>query len=333
MILGGFPEQIWRSRPRRAAFLLLGLPRRSPPCAGAARRRRRRARRRRCCASRRSRSMPAIPAGGASARCLSRRLGAEQRQRPLRRHLRAPRRGRRGDRAERRRHAVPLRAAGRAGRGARPHRAAPARARPGDAQVEPRHRIDGDRRRPAVGRVRAAQYDLALPPRRPRAPTASARPEPMRRWRGNQRPGGDGRGSPTAASWSSAKAATTADATSDAVLFAGDPARAGHAAPPRSAIGGVPGYRVDRRRPAAGRAAAHPQPALRLARGLSAVVTIAETRGLRAGGDDRGPRDRGAAAPLSVDNMEALSVTARTAGRSSGSPRTTISSRCSGPCC
>ena len=98
------------------------------------------------------------------------------------------------------------------------------------------------------------------------AATASARPEPMRRWRANSGPEAmarlaDGRFLVLG------EGLNDRDATSDAVLFDGDPALSRHARLPAPLPAGA-GLSGDRRRLAAGRAADHPQPALRLARGL-----------------------------------------------------------------
>ena len=94
MILGGFPEQLWRSRLKRSAFLILAFAALATNIARAARAaaagsgggdpgvRAGRARRER-----------SGPAAGRQPR-LSRRLGAEQRFGPLRRPLLAPCRGR-----------------------------------------------------------------------------------------------------------------------------------------------------------------------------------------------------------------------------------------------
>ena len=71
---------------------------------------------------------------------------------------------------------VPLRLAGGTRARAAAHRSAGRRSGPGDSQVESRYRIDGGARPLAVGRVREAQYDLALPGRGPRRRGLGAAP-------------------------------------------------------------------------------------------------------------------------------------------------------------
>ena len=292
MILGGFPEQIWRSRPKRAAFLLLAFlalatmvpPPPEPAPAGPA------------MAMLRFAPVPldaGDPARRRLGRSLSRRLGAQQRQPALRRHLRAPRRGRRGDRAQRRRHLVPLRAAGRAGR--EPVRIVPLPSGPGPAtrKSQPRHRIDGDRRRLALGRVRAAQHDLALPPRRPRRHRFGPA-RPMRRWRANSGPEAmarlaDGRflvfgEGPTTATRPATRCCSTA--------IRREPGTRASLLHYRR----VPGYRVTDATLAARRAAADPQPPLRLARRLFAGGDDRRRRRFARRRDDRAPRGRAAGA-------------------------------------
>jgi hypothetical protein len=95
---------------------------------------------------------------------------------------------------------------------------------------------------------------------------------------------------------------------SDAALFEGDPAD------PRTVASAlryrrVPGHRVTD-------AAVLPDGRLLLLNrqfgwfgGLSAVLTVADARGLRAGGIIEGRELARLAPPLTVDNMEALSVT------------------------
>jgi hypothetical protein len=139
------------------------------------------------------------------------------------------------------------------------------------------------------------------------AAASAARPPAMRRWRANAGPEalarladgrfivfGEGPGD--------------ARRTSEAVLFDGDPADpATHSSPVRYVR--VPGYRITD-------AALLPDGRLVLLNrryapfeGMSAVVTVADVGGLRPGGTIEGREIAALRPPLTVDNMEALSVT------------------------
>ncbi len=229
MKLGGFPERIWRvaaraDRLRARRRPAAGDDRRPRPAAASAGRRRSRARLRR-----RSRSTRTIRAGAGSAACIflggwalrsdDRRFGGD---------FGDACRGWRGDRAQRRRHAVPLPAARRGPRPG-PVRSAADRPRPAHPQVEPRHRGDAGRRGDQpLDRLRAPQHDLALPPRRPRA---------RRRRRGRRRCGAGAamRGPEAMVRLADGRFLVFAEGRddgrdhSDAVLFDGDPGRSGHA--------------------------------------------------------------------------------------------------------
>ena len=151
---------------------------------------------------------------------------------------------------------------------------------------------------------------------------SAARPAAMRRWRGNG-------GAEAMVRLADGRFLVFAEgrgrwpAISEAVLFDGDPAvpaRRRRALRYRR----PPGYRVTD-------AALLPDGRLLLLnrrfawlRGLSAQLVVADLRGC-AGRDDRGREIATLEAPLTVDNMEALASRGRAAGRSSGSPRTTIS--------
>jgi len=139
------------------------------------------------------------------------------------------------------------------------------------------------------------------------AATARAQPEAMRRWRGNAGPEAmtelpDGRFLVLA------EGPDDGRPTSEAVLFDGDPAEPGTRAA-RLRYRRVPGYRVTD-------AALLPDGRLiflnrRFAwfEGFSAVVTVAGTEGLAEGATIAGRALATLRAPVSVDNMEALSVT------------------------
>jgi hypothetical protein len=129
----------------------------------------------------------------------------------------------------------------------------------------------------------------------------------MRRWRGNAGPEAmarlaDGR------FLLFAEGPDDQRATSDAVLFEGDPAEPGTRAV-RLRYRRVPGYRVTD-------AGLLPDGRLILLNrrfawleGFSAVVTVAETRGLTEGATIAGREVAALRPPVTVDNMEALSVT------------------------
>jgi hypothetical protein len=136
---------------------------------------------------------------------------------------------------------------------------------------------------------------------------SAARPALMRRWRINA-------GAEAMARLADgrfivfAEGASDGRGTSEAVLFEGDPADpATRSAPVRYVR--VPGYRITD-------AALLPDGRLvllnrryALFEGISAVVTAADVRGLRAGGTIEGREIAALRQPLTVDNMEALSVT------------------------
>jgi hypothetical protein len=139
------------------------------------------------------------------------------------------------------------------------------------------------------------------------AATASARPPPMRRWRANT-------GAEAMARLADGRFLVLSEGpsdlkpTSEAVLFDGDPAEPGTRSA-RLSYRRVPGYRVTD-------AAALPDGRLILLNrrfawleGFSAVVTIAGTGNLREGAVIEGREVAALRAPVSVDNMEALSVT------------------------
>jgi hypothetical protein len=133
-----------------------------------------------------------------------------------------------------------------------------------------------------------------------------ARPPLMRRWRANAGPEAmvrltDGR-------FIVFGEGTNGGATSEAVLFDGDPADPATRAFPLT-YRRVPGYRITD-------AALLPDGRLlllnrrfELFEGISAVVTIAEARDLRPGGTIEGREIAALRPPVTVDNMEALSVT------------------------
>lgn len=136
---------------------------------------------------------------------------------------------------------------------------------------------------------------------------AGAQPRPMRRWRGNSGPEAmvrlsDGR------FLVFSEGRDNGEPFSDAALFAGDPAERG-----------TPGVALRYRRPAGFRvtdAALLPDGRVLILNrrfswlgGISARLAVAETRGLRAGATIEGRAIAELAAPLTADNMEALSVT------------------------
>lgn len=306
MILGGFPEQLWRSRPRRAAFLLLAFfalativaPAPEPPLPGPA--------------TAILRFVP-VPLDAGDPR--QGRVGALLYRGGWELASDSPRFGGISALHVADGEAIALSDAGTlfrfalpAGRGAERVRIVPLPSGPGPATrksnrdtesmvVRGRWLWAGFERHNTIWRYRRA--DLAA--------TASARPEPMRRWRANSGPEAmtrlaDGRFLVLG------EGLNDRQATSGAVLFDGDPAE------PRTAAFSlryrrVPGYRATD-------AAVLPDGRLivlnrRFAwlEGWSAVVTIAETRALRAGGTIEGRAVAALRPPVSVDNMEALSVT------------------------
>ena len=306
MILGGFPEQIWRSRPKRAAFLLLAflllatiVPRSpEPPPPGPA------------LATLRFAPVP-LDAGHPGRR----RLGALLYLGGWQLGSDSPRFGSISALHVEGGEAIALSDAGTlfrfalpAGRGAERVRIVPLPSGPGPATRKSNRDTEsmvidgvslwaGFERHNMIWRYRRA--DLAA--------TASAQPDPMRRWRANSGPEAmarlaDGRFLVLG------EGLNDLQATSDAVLFDGDPALATTPAF-RLRYRRVPGYRATD-------AALLPDGRLLILNrrfawleGWSAVVTIAETRGLRAGGTIAGREVAALRPPVSVDNMEALSVT------------------------
>ena len=306
MILGGFPEQIWRSRPKRAAFLLLSLlalatvvpapPEPAPPGPAMATLR-----------------FAPVPLDAGDPR--RRRLGALLYLGGWELSSDSPRFGSISALHVEGGEAIALSDAGTlfrfalpAGQGAERVRIVPLPEGPGPATRKSNRDTEsmvvdgaslwaGFERHNMIWRYRRA--DLAA--------TASARPEPMRRWRANSGPEAmarlaDGRFLVLG------EGLNDLHPTSDAVLFDGDPALAGT---PASLLHyrRVPGYRATD-------AALLPDGRLLILNrrfawfeGWSAVVTVAETRGLRAGGTIESREVAALRQPVSVDNMEALSVT------------------------
>jgi hypothetical protein len=306
MILGGFPEQIWRSRPKRAAFLLLCLlalatvvpapP--EPAPAGPA--------------SAMLRFVP-VPLDAGDPR--RRRLGALLYLGGWELSSDSPRFGSISALHVEGGEAIALSDAGTifrfalpAGQGAERVRIVPLPSGPGPATRKSNRDTEsmvidgaslwaGFEHHNMIWRYRRA--DLAA--------TASARPEPMRRWRANSGPEAmarlaDGRFLVLG------EGLNDRHPTSDAVLFDGDPALAGTPAF-LLRYRRVPGYRATD-------AALLPDGRLLILNrrfawleGWSAVVTVAGTRGLRAGGTIESREVAALRQPVSVDNMEALSVT------------------------
>jgi hypothetical protein len=305
MILGGFPEQIWRSRPKRAAFLLLvfgalativpappepapagpatAILRFAPVPLDAGDPRRRRA-------------GALLYLGGWELASDSPRFGSISALHVMGGEVIAL-----SDAGTLFRFALP------AGRGEERVRIVPLPAGPGPATRKSNRDTEsmaisgpwlwaGFERHNMIWRYRRA--DLAA--------TASARPEPMRRWRANSGPEAmarlaDGR------FLVFGEGLNDLHAFSDAVLFDGDPALA---RTPAFALRyrRVPGYRVTD-------AAVLPDGRLLILNrrfawleGWSAVVTVADLRGLRAGGTIESREVAALRPPASVDNMEALSV-------------------------
>jgi hypothetical protein len=305
MILGGFPEQIWRSRPKRAAFLLLALlalatfvprppePEPSGPATAILR-------------------FTPVPLDAGDPR--RRRLGGLLYLGGWELASDSPRVGGISALHVERGEAIALSDAGTlfrfalpAGRGEERVRITPLEG-PGPATRKSNRDTEsmvmdgaslwaGFERHNMIWRYRRA--DLAA--------LASAQPEPMRRWGVNSGPEAmtrlaDGRFLVLAEGLNDMRA------TSDAVLFDGDPAEPRTAAFPLR-YRRVPGYRVTD-------AALLPDGRLILLNrrfawleGWSAVVTVAGARGLRAGATIEGREIAALRPPVSVDNMEGLSVT------------------------
>jgi hypothetical protein len=306
MILRGFPEQLWRSRLKRAAFLLLVFlacativrppPRRPPPGPALA-----------------SLFFTPVPLdAGDPAR---RRLGALIFLGGWEMTSDNPRFGSISAMQIEGRDVIALSDAGTlfrfalpAGRGREPVRIVPLAEGPGPATLKSNRDTEsmvlsgrwlwaGFERHNMIWRYRRS--DLRA--------VASAWPAPMRRWRGNAGPEAmarlaDGRFLVLS------EGADDGGPLSDAVLFDGDPA---DPATPAFALNyrRVPGFRVTD-------AALLPDGRLlvlnrrfALLEGFSAALVVADPRGLRAG-DTIGHRVLAALRqPVSVDNMEALSVT------------------------
>ncbi|MEA3029388.1 MAG: hypothetical protein QOG13_713 [Sphingomonadales bacterium] len=306
MIQGGFPEQIWRSWPRRAAFLLLAW----------------------CTLATIIRPQPEPPPAGPEEAALRFDAVALDQSDPARRRLGAliflegwrissdsPRFGGISALHVERGEAIALSDAGTLFRFALPRAAGAGRVLlvplpdgPGPATRKSNRDSEsmwlegpwlwvGFEKHNMVWRYRRA--DLR--------PMAAARPEPMRRWSANAGPEAmarladgrflllgeglnDGRGE------------------SDAVLFDGDPAEP---ATPASSLRfrRVPGYRVTD-------AALLPDGRLLILsrrfawfEGLSAVLSVADVRGLTGGATIEGREIARLQPPLTLDNMEGLSVT------------------------
>jgi hypothetical protein len=306
MILGGFPEQIWRSRPKRAAFLLLAFaalttivaPPPPPPPPGPA------------LAVLYFTPVPLDPSdprrrrlgglrylGGWELSSDSARFGGISAL-----HVEAGAATALSDSGTLLRFALP------AGRGREPVRIAALPDGPGPATRKSNRDTEsmlirgpwlwaGFEKHNMVWRYRRSDLHAV----------AAARPAPMRRWRGNAGPEAmtrlaDGRFLVLG------EGLNDLNPTSDAVLFDGDPAEPATPAFPLR-YRRVPGYRVTD-------AAVLPDGRLLLLNrrfawleGWSAVLTIADARGLHTGGTIEGREIARLRPPATVDNMEALSVT------------------------
>jgi hypothetical protein len=306
MILGGFPEQMWRSRPKRAAFLLAALVAlativRPPP--------------------------PAPPAGPGEATLTFAAVALDASD-PGRRRLGAliflegweiksdsPRFGGISALHVEGGEAIALSDAGTLLRFALPRAPGPGRvllvplpSGPGPPTRKSNRDTEslwiegpwlwaGFEKHNMIWRYRRA--DLRA--------MAAARPAPMRAWRGNAGPEAmarlaDGRFLVFGEGLNDNRL------ESDAVLFDGDPADPGT---PAALLHyrRVPGYRVTD-------AAILPDGRLLVLNrrfawleGLSAVLVVADVRGLRAGATIEGREIARLQPPLTLDNMEALSVT------------------------
>jgi hypothetical protein len=306
MNLGGFPERIWRSRPLRVAFLLIAflalativpLPPAPPPPGPAT-------------ATLRFTPVP-LDAGDPGRR----RLGALLYLGGWEIASDSPRFGGISALHVEGGEAIALSDAGTlirfalpAGRGEAPVRLVPLPDGPGPATrksnrdtesmlIRGRWLWAGFERHNMIWRYRRS--DLAA--------AARAQPEAMRRWRANAGPEAltelpDGRFLVLA------EGADDGRPTSDAVLFDGDPAEPATRSVQLS-YRRVPGYRVTD-------AALLPDGRLILLNrrfawfeGFSAVLTVAGTGGLAGGATIAGRELAALRPPVSVDNMEALSVT------------------------
>ena len=314
MKLGGFPERIWRGRVWRALFLAAALlllatitppgPPPPPPGPGGA-----------------AIAVAPVPLDSGRSRppprrgaALPRRLVAGQRGRPLRRHFRRCM-SKTGEVIAVSDVGMVMRfpAAGRA-------RRLPVRFDPLVEGPGPRSRksnrdteallVGGDA---AVGRRSSATTWSGATTAHRSAPNRAARPAAMRRWGGNRGRRGAGRGSPTGASWSSPKGRTTAARSATRCC---SPAIRRCRARRRSRLRyrRPPGYRATD-------AALLPDGRIlilnrrfRLLEGLSARLVVLDPARMAEGARSRGARSRALEAPLTVDNMEALSVT-REGGR------------------
>lgn len=307
MILWGFPEQLWRSRPRRAAFLLLTFaalatiiaPPPPPPPPGPA------------LASLRFAPVPLdvgnpdrgrlgalLYLGGWELTSDSPRFGGISAL-----HVEAGEALALSDAGTLLRFALPA-----ARSGSEPVRLVPLPDGPGPPIRKSNRDTEsmlvsgarlwaGFERHNMVWRYRLG--DLAA--------TARARPEPMRGWRGNGGPEAMAR-LPDGRFLVFAEGADDGRPTSEAVLFDGDPAEPGTRSA-RLSYRRVPGYRVTD-------AGLLPDGRLILLNrrfawleGFSAVLTVAQTTGLAEGATIEGREIAVLRSPLAVDNMEALSVT------------------------
>jgi len=307
MILRGFPEQLWRSRPQRAGFLLVAFaalativsPPPSPPPPGPA------------VAGLRFAPVPLEPGNPAR-----RRLGALIYVGGWELTGDSPRFGGISALHIESGEALALSDAGTLLRFALP--AAPSGREPvlmvplPDGPGPPTRKSNRDSESMLVrGRWLWAgfeRHDMIWRYRRADlAAAARAQPEPMRRWRSNGGPEAmarlaDGRFLVLA------EGPDDGRATSEALLFDGDPAEPGTRWA-RLRYRRVPGYRVTD-------AGLLPDGRLiflnrRFAwlEGFSAAITVAETAGLAEGATIAGREIAALRAPVSVDNLEALSVT------------------------
>lgn len=306
MILGGFPEQIWRSRSKRAAFILIAFmmlatisgPPADPPEPGP---------------ERAELFMTSVPLDAADP--ARHRVGALEFLEGWRITSNTPRFGSisamqvaggqviaLSDAGTLLRFAVPRRA------GREPVAIVPLPQGPGpptpkwNRDTESLH-LDGSwlwvgyENHNMIWRYRRSDLSAA----------GAARPRLMRRWWSNSGPEAMVR-LPDGRFLVFGEGRSDSRRTSEAVLFAGDPANPATASAPVRYVR-VPGYRITD-------AALLPDGRLALLNrryalfeGISAVVTIADISGLRPGGTIQGREIAALRPPLTVDNMEALSVT------------------------